>query len=39
VKRKLRTLYEDKLGDDDLIPAHILGSWINKRKFSNKYSP
>ncbi|PNF19925.1 hypothetical protein B7P43_G11508 [Cryptotermes secundus] len=34
VRRRLRTLYEDKLGDDDLIPAHILGnmwaqSWEN----------
>jgi peptidyl-dipeptidase A len=28
VKRKLRTLYGDKLGDDDFIPAHILGSSI-----------
>jgi peptidyl-dipeptidase A len=26
VKRKLSTVYEGKLGDDDLIPAHILGS-------------
>jgi hypothetical protein len=26
VKRKLKELYKDKLDDDDLIPAHILGS-------------
>ncbi|KAJ9581076.1 hypothetical protein L9F63_023745, partial [Diploptera punctata] len=34
VKRKLRTVYGDLLGDDDLIPAHVLGnmwaqSWEN----------
>lgn len=27
VKNKLRNVYGDKIGDDDLIPAHILGSW------------
>jgi hypothetical protein len=26
VKNKLRNVYGDKIGDEDLIPAHILGS-------------
>jgi hypothetical protein len=26
VRRKLKELYKDKMADDDLIPAHILGS-------------
>jgi hypothetical protein len=31
VKQKLKELYKDKMADDDLIPAHILGSLIDKR--------
>ena len=32
VKRKLSTVYGDKLGDDDLLPAHILGKLIKHIK-------
>ena len=29
VKNKLKEVYGDRLGDDDLIPAHILGSFYS----------
>jgi peptidyl-dipeptidase A len=29
VKNKLKKVYGDKIGDDDLIPAHILGSFCS----------
>jgi hypothetical protein len=28
VKRKLRTVYGEVLGEDDLIPAHVLGLYL-----------
>jgi hypothetical protein len=33
VKRKLREVYGQELGDDDLIPAHILGLSLSTELF------